>query len=68
MVCRLISAVVLALGLAAPLLAEHDQGQGKSQDGKHGAPIATASEPLTAILFGTGLGLISLERWRRRAR
>lgn len=60
----LVAAVVL---ISSAAFAGHDQGLGKSQDGKHNTPsIATAPEPATFALFGSGLALLYFGARRRK--
>jgi hypothetical protein len=55
--------ILLSFGFCGPLLACHDQGQGKSQDCKDLGDIATAPEPSTFWLFAIGiLGLVAVSR------
>ena len=55
--------MMLAFGFCGPVLACHDQGQGKSQDCKDLEDIATAPEPSTFWLFAIGvLGLATVSR------
>lgn len=59
---RLILACAAALAvLAAPALATHDAGLGKSQD--HPTDVMVATEPATGLLFLAGAGLAA---WRIR--
>ena len=55
--------ILLSFGFCGPLLACHDQGQGKSQDCGDLGDIATAPEPSTFWLFAIGvLGLATVSR------
>lgn len=64
----LLATLVASVLLTTPAFATHDSGQGKSRDhpGSDPPPIATAPEPSTAVLFGSGLGLLYLRMRRRR--
>jgi hypothetical protein len=68
-------AFTAALALAAPVWANHDNGNGRSQDHLHrqnpggppgGGPTVSATEPLTAGLVGLGLAAAALARRRGR--
>lgn len=49
-------------------LASHDNGQGKSQDGKgHVESVAVAPEPSTFWLFTAGAAVVGLATRRRRS-
>jgi hypothetical protein len=55
--------MILSFCVCAPVLACHDQGQGKSQDCGDLGDIATAPEPSTTWLFLIGiLGLAAVSR------
>ena len=55
--------MMLSLCFCDPVLACHDQGQGKSQDCNDLGDIATAPEPSTFWLFAIGvLGLATVSR------
>ena len=55
--------IMLSLCFCDPVLACHDQGQGKSQDCNDLGDIATAPEPSTFWLFAIGvLGLAAVSR------
>jgi hypothetical protein len=55
--------IMLSFGFCGPVLACHDQGQGKSQDCNDLGDIATAPEPSTTWLFLIGvLGLAAVYR------
>ena len=55
--------MMLSFGFCDPVLACHDQGQGKSQDCNDLGDIATAPEPSTFWLFAIGvLGLATVSR------
>ena len=60
--CLLIT-MIISIGFCDPVLACHDQGQGKSQDCNDLGDIATAPEPSTTWLFLIGvLGLAAVSR------
>ena len=55
--------MMLSFCFCDPVLACHDQGQGKSQDCNDLGDIATAPEPSTLWLFAIGvLGLATVSR------
>ena len=55
--------ILLSFIFCGPLLACHDQGQGKSQDCNDLGDIATAPEPSTFWLFAIGVvGLVTVSR------
>ena len=55
--------MMLSFCICDPVLACHDQGQGKSQDCGDLGDIATAPEPSTYWLFAIGiLGLVTVSR------
>jgi len=55
--------MMLSFYFCGPVLACHDQGQGKSQDCNDLGDIATAPEPSTFWLFAIGvLGLATVSR------
>jgi hypothetical protein len=59
----LLLTMILSFCFCGPVLACHDQGQGKSQDCKDLGDIATAPEPSTIWLFLVGvLGLAAVSR------
>ena len=64
---KTIASIVLALVTAAgPASADHDQGQGKSQDGKgHVGSVAMAPEPSTFWLFAAGSAIVGFAARRR---
>ena len=63
----LISTALLTLCLSSALHAEHDSGQGKSQDDKETGSIATAPEPETYWMLLTGLLALALMSRRRQS-
>jgi hypothetical protein len=55
--------MMLSFCFCSPVLACHDQGQGKSQDCDELEDVATAPEPSTYWLFAIGiLGLAAVSR------
>ena len=55
--------MMLSFCFCDPVLACHDQGQGKSQDCNDLGDIATAPEPSTFWLFAIGVvGLVAVSR------
>ena len=55
--------MMLSFCFCSPVLACHDQGQGKSQDCDDLGDVATAPEPSTFWLFAIGvLGLATVSR------
>lgn len=60
---HLLASAALLVVLAAPALATHDSGLGKSQD--HPTDVMVATEPATGLLFLAGAGLAA---WRIRKR
>jgi len=63
---KILSLFVICCGLCSPVHAEHDSGQGKSQDGKDYnelGSVAVAPEPSTLWIFLLGsLGLAAVYR------
>lgn len=61
------ASALLALALSGPVLASHDSGQGKSQDGKgQVGSVAVAPEPSTFWLFTAGVAVVGVAVKRRR--
>ena len=63
---KILSIFMVCCGLCGPVQAEHDSGQGKSQDGKDYnelGSVAVAPEPSTLWIFLLGsLGLVAAYR------
>lgn len=61
----LLLTMILSFCFSGPVLACHDQGQGKSQDCNDLGDIATAPEPSTTWLFLIGvLGVAAASRFK----
>jgi len=62
--CLLLT-IIISIGFCDPVLACHDNGQGKSQDCNDLGDIATAPEPSTTWLFLIGvLGVAAASRFK----